>query len=306
MKHMRAFERSRVRMDTKERSGVQFAMSSQQSAKCGHSIFEIRNSKFEIDPRSTVGGPWSEPDTERSNVRRFESSAFRRHWVEIDIRHSKFGIGRSIARLFKSVLGALARENFGLGLAVRLWQQIPDENLCGGSCEGSDGLRCANYSGGLVGPAERSTWRGMWVAIHLEDAVRKVHNPVFRNSGASVSRRFVGAVVEQCGIGYFHEKNCCGWVGIAIFAQATWDHRNVRFGLGFIVEGEGALGAKVVASGEEGAECGFHEADCRCMRTALGGHGEDFSVEEFYVIVWGEDTGLDHVVVFLASPAAQE
>ncbi len=86
-----------------------------------------------------------------------------------------------------------------------LWEQVADENLCVGGCEGGDGLGCTNLAGGLVSPAEGGLWRGMWVAIHLEDAIRNVHNPVFRNARASVSRGLVGAVIEQCGVGYFHE-----------------------------------------------------------------------------------------------------
>jgi cytochrome c553 len=172
-----------------------------------------------------------------------------------------------------------------------------------GGAMAQDGSPAPAHGDRSIAPAEGRARVGLGVAVHLERALREIHDPVVDEAGAGVEAALVLAVQSEAGVAHLdHEYGPRGVAGLVV-TKTPGHHGQVRLWFGLLIEREWPLAADFPASAERGAERLFRGPDGGEVATALRLGDDELPAEQLDGIPGPEEARLDQAVVLDALPA---
>src|SRR3989441_773151 len=155
-----------------------------------------------------------------------------------------------------------------------------------------------------VAPPERRCGIGGRLPVHLEDAVHQVEHPVVLQAGPSVETALPLPIHPQARLGRLHGEEPTRGVRAAVVFRAPGDDRDVRLGLGVVVEPDGSLRARVPPGPERRFQRprGLH--DRRVVRDALWLGDHELATDELDGLARLEHAPVDEPLVLGPAEAA--
>ena len=125
-----------------------------------------------------------------------------------------------------------SRRHFASGKQVGYW------NCRARRGERRDRRGWAEVLDGSVDAAGRGICRGLGLAMHFEDTIDEIHDPVITQASSSIKATLDPAVEPQARIGDLYNQGSRGGVTGDIVAGPACDDGHVRLGFRVIVEGQ--------------------------------------------------------------------
>jgi hypothetical protein len=142
------------------------------------------------------------------------------------------------------------------------------------------------------------------LAVHLEDGLAQVDDPVVGDARAGVQTPLARTVAEEAVVGDLDGQDRSSRVAGAIVAGSARDDAGVGLRLGLVVERDGELGANRPALSERSSQGLLDELHRGRMRACLGLVDDQLSAEELDRLVLVEDPERDQMIILRACPAA--
>ena len=165
-------------------------------------------------------------------------------------------------------------------------------------------IRAQHFARGVV-PAERRGVVRDRRAVHLEDVVDEIHDPVVRQSRPGAEAALVRAIERQSRArrGDLDDKDRTGAMFPTVVTTRARHHRDVGLGLRFVVERDRPLRAHQPPRTERRSQCVFRQSDGSVMGTPLRFADDQLAAKKLDRLVLVEDADVDHAVVLRARPS---
>src|SRR5215472_12279512 len=154
-----------------------------------------------------------------------------------------------------------------------------------------------------VGPSVGGAGVGATLAIYLEHALGKIHDPIRWHAGARVETALVLAVEIQARLGDLHQERGPRGMRMAIVPKTPGYYAHVRLGLGLVVESNGHLGSDDPAGSEGRTQCFLHGLDRRGVPRSLRLADEQRSPDQLETLSGAEDAQVHEPLVLDPTPA---